>query len=90
MKKRKREDLSGRQVPIAGPKDFWYYGKDMELPDSFHWLIVGRQGPKCDFQLDRVEEFLDWIITFELGMHGSPFDLDRTPLLRPSLWTRQA
>ncbi len=90
FKEQRDEDLSGRYVPIARSKDFWYYGKALDLPDRFHWLIVGRHGYKCDFSVDQAEEFLGWIRTMKPGMHGSPFDLDRTPLLPRELWTRQA
>ncbi len=84
---KKNKDLRGEQVLISDPGNFWYYGaRAVELPENLHWVIFPQQGQKCDFSIERVNEFLDWITRMAPGKHGDPIELNRTSMIPPDSW----
>lgn len=87
---RKKKDLKGEFVPISSEGNFWYFGRGKELPPDLHWVIKGGQGYKCNHPISQIELFENWITQLKPGIHGEPFDLEKTPLLPAELWKTES
>jgi hypothetical protein len=82
----KQHDLSGKFVLVSGTDDFWYFGKSMEIPEEYRWVIIARHGHSGKFDPKKIAEFIDWIQKMKPGIHGDPFDLYRGNKLDAGLW----
>ena len=80
-------DLGGKNVLVAGPEDFWYFGRSLEIPETFRWIIWGRRKHFCQFPPNKVEEFVQWIRGMKPGVNGDPFDFHKRRVLPSNLWT---
>ena len=83
---KKQWDLSGKNVLVAGPEDFWYFGRSLEIPQRFLWVIWGRQGHSYKFPQNKAKELIEWIRGIKPGIHGDPFDLHARRVLEADLW----
>jgi len=88
---RKDSDLRGDHVLVSDPGDFWYYGGGaIELPESLRWVIYPHKGQRCNFSIDQITKFSDWITRMAPGKHGDPIDLNRRPIIPPEAWPAQS
>ena len=58
----------------------------MEIPQEFHWLILGGQGMKHSYNDKKVQDFLEWLKKTAPGVHGEPFDFHKTSLIPAHLF----
>ena len=79
-------DLSGKYVLVAGPEDFWYFGDSLAIPETFRWVIWGRQGHTYEFPMNKVQAFAQWVKGMKPGRYGDPFDFSKRRVLEANLW----
>jgi hypothetical protein len=67
----RRRDLSGRFTLLS--EEFYYLGGDpVEIPEHLRGIIHDRQGHRSNLNAPYVEDFANWIGTFEGGLQGMP------------------
>ncbi len=82
------EQDQGRRVYLAeGVDSFWYFGAAHPLPelctilDQFPWLIQDRQGFGYVRDVQRIQKFVEWLLTLgQGGLLGKPRDQRSRPL----------